>query len=271
MEPYLARSRWPDMESRVCRSTAVVMELLDEFDVRGTFFILGIVARDHPTLVRELARKGHEVASHGWDHRRIQALSPEEFRRQVRESRELLEDLTSQPVLGYRAPSFSITPGREWALEILVEEGYRYDSSLYPVRRPGYGYPGSSRYVNTLRLQVGDLVEVPPATFRFPGMNLPAGGGGSLRHLPLALTRRALEGFEAKGESATLYIHPWELDPDQPRVAGLGPLARLRHYGGLARTVPRLRTLLARFAFQPIRVTVEEMLGDGGLDREDSP
>ena len=245
------------MESRLDAGMDRLFGLFDDFGVKGTFFTLGIVARHHPHIVRRLAQEGHEVASHGWDHRRVTQLDPPEFRRQVRDSRALLEDLTGGPVQGFRAPSFSIVPGREWALDILVEEGYRYDSSLYPVRRPGYGYPSGSRYLSVLTSPSGSLIEVPPATLRVLGVNLPAGGGGGLRQLPLAVTRRALAAFETQGQPATLYVHPWELDPDQPRVQGLGRLTELRHYRGLDRTEGHLRQLMSRFAFRPIREGVD--------------
>ena len=263
LERYVPRSRWPTMESRLEWSMGRLLAILDEADVRATFFVLGMVAEEHPGLIRKLAEAGHEVASHGWDHRRATELSRQEFRRQARESRAFLQELTGRPVLGYRAPSFSIVPGGEWALEILVEEGYRYDSSLYPVRRPGYGYPRGSRTVVTLELEAGPLVEVPPATLRMVGVNLPAGGGGSLRHLPLGLIRRALRSLEKEGEPGTLYLHPWELDPDQPRVAGVGAVTSLRHYGGLTRTEPRLRALLAEFRFQPIAASLDGAATEG--------
>ena len=259
MEPYVPRSAWPEMESRLVVSMDTCLRLFDDFGVKGTFFVLGIVARDHPEVVRRLARAGHEVASHGWDHRRVTHLEPEDFRTQVRDSRTLLEDLTGEPVLGYRAPSFSIVPGREWALDILVEEGYRYDSSLYPVRRPGYGYPAASRHLDRLSRSPGELTEVPPATWRVLGQNLPAAGGGSLRQLPVAITRRALRGLEREGQPGTLYFHPWELDPEQPRIEGPGRLTRVRHYRGLDRMEGKLRALMGEFAFRPIR----EGLGGG--------
>ncbi len=270
MEPYVPRSRWPSMESRLEAEMDVLFGLFDDFGVKVTFFVLGIVARDHPSLVRRLAREGHEVASHGWDHRRVTHLDPSAFRLQVRESRALLEDLAGEAVLGFRAPSFSIVPGREWALDILVEEGYRYDSSLYPVRRPGYGYPAGPRHLDALIRPAGPLVEVPPATLRFLGMNLPAGGGGGLRQLPLLLTRQAVADLEAVGQPATLYLHPWELDPGQPRVKGLGYLTRLRHYRGLDRMEGHLRSLLSEFAFRPIRDGIDAWErarpAAGGLD-----
>ncbi len=257
-ERHLPRSRWTEMNSRLDWGMTRLLELLEEHHTKATFFILGCVAIEHPELVRRLGRAGHEIASHGWDHRRVHDLTPQEFRRQVRETRTVLQDLSSEPVDGFRAPSFSITRGMEWALEILVEEGHVYDSSLYPVRRPGYGYAGGSRSITTLNLAAGNLVEVPPATLRFLGANMPLGGGGSFRHLPLRLTRAAISSYagEGGGGGATLYIHPWELDPDQPVLPGIGWITRWRHYGGLHRTESRLRSLLEEFEFQTVRETL---------------
>lgn len=263
LEPHIPRSRWDGMESRMDRGMDRLLEVMSETRTLGTFFILGIVAEKHPRMVRDLAAAGHEVASHGWDHRRVSELEPKEFRRQARESKALLEELAGRPVLGYRAPSFSILRGGEWALEILVEEGYSYDSSLYPVRRPGYGYAGGGRTMHTIQLESGPLVEVPPATLRVAGASLPAGGGGTFRNLPYWLTRQAFRQHQedVDGGPATFYLHPWELDPDQPRVAGLSPLTRLRHYGGLHRTEPRLRRFLRQFRFQTIADSLEQMNG----------
>ena len=268
LERFVPRSRWSTMESRLAAGMDRILEILDAFETRGTFFILGVVARDHPEMVRSLARAGHEVASHGWDHRRVTTLDPAEFRRQVRDTRALLEELSGEQVLGFRAPSFSIVPGKEWALEILVEEGYVYDSSLYPVRRPGYGYPRGARTMTTLETAAGPLVEVPPATLRVVGTNLPLGGGGSLRHLPLGLTRAALSAFRRGGQEATLYLHPWEFDPDQPRIPGIDWLTRLRHYGGLQHTEPRLRQLMEEFRFGPIR---DSLQGEFALLNQETP
>jgi polysaccharide deacetylase family protein (PEP-CTERM system associated) len=260
LEPYVDRSRWPGMESRLMEGMGRLLDLLEATETRGTFFILGVVAERDPDLVRRLAGAGHEVASHGWDHRRASHITPDEFRRQARASRSLLEDLSGQSVVGYRAPSFSILRGGEWALEILVEEGYRYDSSLYPVRRPGYGYAGGERAIHTLQFESGPLIEVPPATLRVAGGTFPAAGGGTFRHLPYGLTRAAFEASERDGVGpATFYIHPWELDPGQPRVPGISWLTRLRHYGGLHRTEPRIRMLLEHLRFQPIGVTLGTM------------
>ena len=263
-EPYVPRARWEALESRVEANTARVLALMDRFQAKGTFFTLGWVAERHPDVVRAIAAAGHEVASHGWDHRRVTDLTPDEFRDQVCRSKRLLEDLAGSPVLGYRAPSYSIVQGREWALDILVEEGYRYDSSLFPVRRRGYGYVGGGRDPHWLERSAGKLAELPPATVRRASVNLPAGGGAYLRLLPMALIRAGLLDAERRGVPATIYIHPWEVDPDQPRF-DVPPLTRIRHYGGLARTQDRLERLLGEFRFTAIRTTLEQnqVLGDG--------
>jgi polysaccharide deacetylase family protein (PEP-CTERM system associated) len=221
-------------------------------------FVLGLVAEEQPALVRELAAAGHEIASHGWDHRRITDQEPEEFRASVRRTKILLEDLTGTAVLGFRAPSFSLVPGREWALDILIEEGYLYDSSLFPIRRSGYGYAGGGRDPYWLERAAGRLAEVPPATLRRWGANLPAAGGGYLRLLPLWLIRAALRDAERRGVPGTFYIHPWEIDPGQPRLAVPWP-TRLRHYGGLRRAAGRIRSLLQEFRFQPIAATLASL------------
>jgi polysaccharide deacetylase family protein (PEP-CTERM system associated) len=250
-EAFVSREQWPDMESRVCKSMERLLEILAEHDVKGTFFVLGWVAERYPHLVRTLVESGHEIASHGWDHRRVTEQTPEEFRESVRRSRGLLEDLAGQPVVGFRAPSFSIVPGREWALDILVEEGYRYDSSLFPIRRRGYGFPSAERDPHWIARPAGRLLEIPPMTVARCGINIPAAGGAYFRFLPYALVRAALTQAQRRGVSGTFYIHPWELDAEQPRLPV--PLAtRLRHYTGLKGTVARLRRLLAEFRFRPI-------------------
>ena len=258
LEPYVARAEWDALESRVESSTTRILDLMDRPGARGTFFVLGWVAERHPDLVREIARRGHEVASHGWDHRRVTQLSPDEFRDQVRRSRSVLEGLAGRPVQGYRAPSFSIVPGREWALDILIEEGYRYDSSLFPGRRPGYGYAAGGRDPYLLKRAAGTLLEIPPTTLRFAGMNLPAAGGAYFRLLPYALVRAGLRQAARRGASGTFYLHPWEVDPDQPRFA-VSAATRLRHYGALARTAPRLERLLGEFEFGSIAASLESL------------
>lgn len=251
-ERHVPRASWEGRERRLARTMPWLLDQLAGAGARGTFFVLGVVGRSDPEVVRAIAAAGHEIASHGWDHRRVTELDPPAFRAQVRDSRALLEDLAGTGVNGYRAPSFSIVPGREWALEILVEEGYRYDSSLYPVRRPGYGYPGGARGMHTIPTPAGEIVELPPATLRLGGANFPAGGGGTFRQLPLAFTRAALRDCAGRGEPGTFYIHPWELDPDQPRIPGLPRLTRIRHYRGLDRARGRIDALLREFRFRSI-------------------
>jgi polysaccharide deacetylase family protein (PEP-CTERM system associated) len=228
---------------------------MEERQARGTFFVLGWVAEHHPQVVRRIDEAGHEIASHGWDHRKIPAQTPEEFRSSVRRTKEVLEGITGRPVVGFRAPSFSVLPGHEWALDILLEEGYRYDSSLFPIRRPGYGYPDGHRTPHPVVRPSGHLMEFPPATLRVLGLNIPAAGGAYLRFFPFSVIRAAVKAMEAAGVPATLYVHPWELDPDQPRMQ-VSRVTHLRHYGGLRRTESRLVNLLDEFRFQPISATL---------------
>ena len=250
-EPYVARSQWDDLPSRVVLGVRAILDLLAEHDARGTFFILAWIAERQRGLVREIAKAGHEIASHGTDHRRVTELTPDQFRESVRVSKRVLEDVARQSVFGYRAPSFSITRDREWALDILLEEGYRYDSSLFPVRRRGYGFLGGRRDPHVLSRAGGELNEIPPATIEMAGQVLPAGGGAYFRIFPYAVVSAALRGAERRGVPGTFYIHPWELDPEQPRVS-VSTATRIRHYGGLSRTETRLRRLLSSFRFGSI-------------------
>jgi len=251
-EGSVPRTSWDHLPSRVEASVYGILDLLARHGARGTFFTLGWVAERHPQMIKRIAEAGHEVASHGWDHVRVTHQTPEEFRASVKRSKACLEELTGTQVLGFRAPSFSIVPGREWALDLLIEEGYRYDSSLFPIRRPGgYGYASAGRDPFVLERAAGKLDEFPPATLRRFGVNLPAGGGAYFRILPYALVQRAFRSFEARGVPGTFYMHPWEIDPDQPRQqAKLS--SRLRHYTGLSRTLPRLERLLSEFRFTAI-------------------
>ena len=252
LEPYVRRSEWDTRTSRLDAPLIRILELLETHKAAATFFVLGWIAERHPDLVRSISGAGHDVASHGWGHRRVTTLDPAQFRESVRRSKELLEDLTGRPVRGYRAPSFSIVPGREWALEILVEEGFTYDSSLFPIRRPGYGYRNGKRSPHWLDVNGGKLLEVPPTTVKTWGATLPAAGGGYFRLLPYGVTRFALKRCEKEGIPGTFYIHPWELDPDQPRER-TSLLTRFRHYGRLRSTTHKLERLLADFKFTSIQ------------------
>jgi len=252
LEPYVPRERWGMLESRVRGAVERLLVALDGHRARATFFFLSWIAERDRQLVGEVVRGGHEIASHGTDHTRVTRLDPAAFRESVRRSKRTLEDLSGVEVLGYRAPSYSIVPGREWALEILVEEGYRYDSSLFPIRRPDYGYPGTRREPHAIQTPAGPLHEFPPATLRIAGLNVPAAGGGYFRQMPYGLTRLALRQAEKRGIPGMFYIHPWELDPHQPRLP-VPWLTRIRHYRGLGRVAERLERLLTEFRFGRVR------------------
>jgi polysaccharide deacetylase family protein (PEP-CTERM system associated) len=260
-EGIVARADWDRYDSRVAANVDRILDLLARHRATATFFVLGWLAERNGDLVRRIDAAGHEVASHGQDHRRVTHQTPEDFRASVRRSKAVLEDVSGQRVLGFRAPSFSIVPGREWAFDVLLEEGYRYDSSLFPIRRPGgYGYPLAPRDPHWIERPAGRLFELPLTTSRRFGMNLPASGGAYFRIFPYALTRAAFADCERRGAPGTFYVHPWEVDPAQPRLRA--PLsARLRHYTGLDRTAGRLERLLSDFRFTSIDNRLMEMAG----------
>ncbi len=247
----LSRDAWDAQPTRVESNTDRLLELLDRHHAHGTFFILGWVAERHPSLVRRIAAQGHEIASHGWWHRRVTRMSPEEFREDIRRSKAVLEEISGSTVAGFRAPSFSIVPGGEWAFDLLLEEGYTYDSSLFPIRRPDYGYPSAPPMPHQLNRAEGSLLEIPLATATLLGLRLPAAGGGYLRQLPLGLIKRGFDQAADRGQPGMFYIHPWEIDPDQPRLP-VGWITRRRHYGGLKKTMSRLERLLSEFRFTSV-------------------
>jgi polysaccharide deacetylase family protein (PEP-CTERM system associated) len=264
-EKVVTRADWDGLQSRVQKSVSILLAMLARAGSKGTFFVLGWIAERHPGLVVAIARAGHEVASHGWDHRRITAQRPDEFRESVRRSKKLLEDITGTPVIGFRAPSFSIVPGYEWAFDILLSEGYRYDSSLFPIRRPGgYGYPDAPQDRHWIDRPSGRLLEFPPLTLRHLGVSIPAGGGAYFRLFPYRVTRAAFLECERRETAGTFYVHPWELDPAQPRIAAPWH-ARFRHYTGLQRTVPRLERLLSEFKFGSIGDTLAATRGESRI------
>jgi polysaccharide deacetylase family protein (PEP-CTERM system associated) len=250
-EGVVSRGSWDRQPSRVERSTGELLELLARHGVRGTFFTLGWVARSHPWLVKRIAAAGHEVASHGYSHRRLSTMTPKQVREELRDSKASLEDVTGRAVYGFRAPSFSILPGGEWAFDLLLEEGYRYDSSLFPIHRPDYGYPSAPTAPHLIRRPSGALLELPLATLRLGSMRIPAAGGGYLRQFPFELVRRAFRQHGRRGVPGMFYIHPWELDVDQPRLP-CSLATRMRHYGGLRRTRPRIERLLREFRFTSV-------------------
>jgi polysaccharide deacetylase family protein (PEP-CTERM system associated) len=245
------RARWPEFPSRVAASVEWLLEVLEQHQARATFFVLGCLVAQHANLVRRIQDAGHEVASHGWSHRKLTSLSRVEFREEIRSSKDALEWVAGAPVFGFRAPSFSLVPGLEWAFDILLEEGYRYDSSLFPIRRPSYGYPGTPHQPHDIARRGGTLVEFPMTVLSVGGADLPAAGGGYFRHFPYAVTRSALGAYARRGVPAMFYLHPWEVDPDQPRLP-VPTLQRLRHYGGIAHTRARVLRLLSEFRFTSI-------------------
>jgi polysaccharide deacetylase family protein (PEP-CTERM system associated) len=243
-------------------STRWLVDKMAESEQRATFFIVGQIARDQPSLVRAIHRAGHEVASHSWDHRNVQRLSPATFREDVRQSKDALEQVTGEAVCGYRAPTFSILRETAWALDVLAELGMEYDSSIYPVRHDRYGVPAAPRGPFLARGFHHTLLELPPATIRLFGTNLPMGGGGYFRMFPLLLTEWAMKQSSRIGSSpvATLYFHPWEFDPEQKRLP-LGRLSSFRTYVGIRRTRGRLSSLLARYRFSRAVDVVREVNG----------
>jgi polysaccharide deacetylase family protein (PEP-CTERM system associated) len=246
------RSAWGDMESRVCRNTERLLDIFDEFKVKSTFFVLGWVADSHPQLVRAIAQRGHEIASHGYAHRLIYDQTPEAFREDVRRAKAIIEDAGGCVVGGYRAPSFSITLRSLWALDILIEEGHWYDASIFPIRHDRYGIPSAPRAPFSLQRRAGALMEVPGSTVRLGPLNLPVGGGGYFRILPYEWTRWGIAHLnDVEKSPAVFYLHPWEIDPEQPRL-NAGWLGRFRHYRHLSETEGRLRRLLTDFAFGTI-------------------
>jgi len=251
LEAAVSRKDWLSRPSRLAGSIDALLEKLDRYSVRGTFLVLGWIAKHRPEVVLAIAAAGHEIASHGFWHERVTALDRDTFREDVQISKQALEDLIGGEVVGYRAPSFSIIPGWEWAFDVLIEEGYRYDSSLFPIRRRGYGYPDSPRTPHVIQRPAGRIAEFPLATTSFFRYPIPAAGGGYLRQFPLAIIRRAFREASERCEPATFYIHPWETDPGQPRLP-VSVLNRLRHYRGLGSTLERIDLILEEFSFTTI-------------------
>lgn len=245
-EPYVAREQWDSQESRVERNMHRILDMFAERDVKATFFTLGWIAERHPAMIRRLVDEGHELASHGWSHVRVTQQQPEAFRQDVTRTKALLEDLGGVEVKGYRAASYSIGAGNLWALRELQAAGYRYSSSIFPIRHDLYGMPDAPRF--GFRPHGDDFLEFPVTTVKLGGRNLPCAGGGWFRLLPYPVTRWALRRVNREeGQSAIFYFHPWEIDPDQPRREGLDRRTRFRHYLNLARTEARLQRLLADF------------------------
>jgi polysaccharide deacetylase family protein (PEP-CTERM system associated) len=246
----IERRSWASRESRVVGNTRRLLELFDQFGAKGTFFVLGWVAERHPELVEDIAARGHEVACHGLSHSLVYNQSPEEFREETLRSKKLLEDITGTPVLGYRAASYSIVRESLWALDILVELGFSYDSSIFPVAHDRYGIPGAERVPHRLSTPSRKvIVEWPLSTAKLLGIGVPVSGGGYFRLLPYWLTRWGLSSINrSERRPFVFYLHPWEIDPAQPRIQASW-LSQFRHYTNLDKCEERLRLLLRDFKF----------------------
>ena len=247
-ESVIDRASWDNLECRVERNTHKALALFDDANIKATFFVLGWVADRYPALVGEIVANGHELASHGYSHRRITTLDKKQFRDEVRTSKAILEDLGGVNVKGYRAPSYSIVESTLWAHEILAEEGYRYSSSVYPIKHDLYGIPDASRF--SYEIPALGLTEIPVSTIEMYGRNFPCGGGGYFRLFPYRLSRWAIERVnQQEGNPCNFYFHPWELDPDQPRQKNIPVKTRFRHYLNLRRMESRLQRLLKDFSW----------------------
>jgi polysaccharide deacetylase family protein (PEP-CTERM system associated) len=264
------RHAWGSMESRVCANTERLLELFDEAEITATFFVLGWVAERFPRLVRSIVERGHEIASHGSEHRLVYDMTPAAFRADVRRSKDLLESATGSQVYGYRAPSYSVTPRSLWALDVLIEEGFVYDASIFPIHHDRYGIPVSPRHPYVLNRSAA-LVEAPGSTVRWGPFNLPIGGGGYFRILPYGWTRWGIRRLnEVEKLPAIFYLHPWEIDPDQPRL-NAGRLGRFRHYRNLEKTEGRLRSLVREFRFSTMLTLLQKQILEARADAGAAP
>ena len=258
-------STWDQYQSRVVANTQHLLKRLEDRQVQATFFILGWVADRHPQLVRDIHRAGHEIGCHSYWHQLIYNQTPDEFRADLIRSRDVLEQLTGEPVTAYRAPSFSITARSLWALEILAAEGFTTDSSIFPIHHDRYGMPGAQRFPHRLSTAAGELREFPPSVCRIGGFNFPVSGGGYFRLYPLPFTVRCLRAINRRQQPFMFYIHPWELDPEQPRLASPGG-SKFRHYVNLKTTERKIADLLDRFAFDSLAHTLTEHDRRTGMD-----
>ncbi|HYV98132.1 MAG TPA: XrtA system polysaccharide deacetylase [Gemmatimonadaceae bacterium] len=259
LETAVDRSAWETLPRRLDRPMHILLDQLEAAGARGTFFTLGWVADRNPDIVRRIVKGGHELASHGYWHRRVADMTPAEFREDLRTSKVALENCGGVSVIGFRAPNFSIVEGCDWAFDILLEEGFQYDSSVFPIWRPGYGNPSAPRAPHRITRPAGTLAEFPLATTTVLGLRVPAAGGGYLRQFPFALIHRAFAEASARGVPATFYVHPWELDAEQPRF-DVPLLTRVRHYRGLAATEGRIARLLRDFPFGTIASSLNDVV-----------
>lgn len=259
------RTQWEQLPSRVERNTGAVLDLFSELNVKATFFVLGWVAAKYPKLVKRIADSGHELGCHSYSHALIYELEPRAFQADTARALDAIEQASGQHVTKYRAPSFSITRGSTWALSMLLEAGITHDSSIFPIRHDLYGFSSAPQHPFMLRVGGAQLIEFPPSTARRLWMTFPVTGGGYLRILPLSYQKMTLRTLQRAQIPSMLYLHPWELDPEQPRIKA--PLrSRFRHYTGLSRTGSRLRELCREFRFGPMGTAIPHQLPVFELD-----
>ena len=253
-ESIIKYEDWGRFESRVEKNTLKILELLNTFKIKATFFILGWIAERSPQMVKEIQKEGHEIACHGYRHQLVYEIGPERFREDITRSKRILEDIIGKEVIGYRAPSYSITKKSLWALDILIEEGFKYDSSIFPIRHDRYGIPDFSRFSKKISLnEKGEILEIPLSTIQLFGKNIPIAGGGYLRLLPVRFIEWGIRSLNKKeAQPAIIYFHPWEIDPKQPKLNG-SRVSVFRHYVNIGKTFSKLKRLLNNIKFGPIR------------------
>lgn len=250
-EKVSAFEQWSTYQSRVVDSTHIILSLLEEHQIKATFFIVGWVAERHQELVKEIRHNGHEIGCHSYAHKKVYDLTPDQFREDTAKAKKILEDITGEPVLGYRAPSYSITSKSLWAFEILQELGFKYDSSIFPIYHDNYGIPDAPRF--EYKLDKYNLTEYPISTALMLTRKIPISGGGYFRLFPYWFTKMGLDSINKKeGKPFIFYLHPWELDPDQPKFETASRFSRFRHYNNLEKTTQRFSTLLKEYSFSPI-------------------
>jgi len=257
---YIEKKDWEKYPSRVEEQTKRLLDILAAFQVQGTFFVLGWLAERYPALIKNICDAGHEIASHGFDHKMVNKMTPEEFQKDIHKSKEILEGITKADIKGYRAPTFSILEKTSWAYEILLHEGYRYSSSVFPIRHDRYGWPKFGYEPRRMASnEKGDIWEVPMAVGSLGPLRIPFGGGGYLRSYPFFMTRALFRSFARKGKPAVVYIHPWELDSKQP-VIHAPFLKRFRHHLGISGAERKLKELLRALEFGTLAQYLDEMM-----------
>jgi len=253
----VSRASWDQLESRVVPNTRRLLDIFSAHDLRATFFVLGWVADKFPSLVKDISAAGHELASHGFHHQLVYLLTPSQFREDVRRSKDTIEQIAGVPVRGYRAPSFSIVKQSLWALDVLIEEGFSYDASIFPIRHDRYGIADAPRHAHMIQRASGSILEMPSSTARVGQTNYPIAGGGYFRLFPYAMTKWVITQVNtADQQPVMLYIHPWEVDPEQPRLPA-SMAAQLRHHVGMNTTIDKLNRVIDDFAFGPVRDVIK--------------